>query len=282
MLSGGSLNKCSSISRSREYLKRCYYGLNFRTSYEEPIRCLEEYVEEFLTGFGPLSAPGNNQGVAFYESQFTRGTGYPDFEIMFIPANATNDIAQKAFMLADRTYEDTWRYINVTQTYILYLIALHAQSIGTVRLRSNDPFEYPFIDTRFLSDPDNRDIRVIYEAVQLSLRLAETKALQKIGATLQGHPMRACRQFNYPSEQYWYCAIRQMTMDIYHPVGTNPMGPDPRKGAVVDSECRVYGVKKLRVADASVFPFTLAGHPVAGIVLVGEIVSDFIKQTHIY
>lgn len=50
-----------------------YYGVNFGTNYTEPILPLEEYVEEFLAGYGPLAAPGNNQGVAFYESQFTRG-----------------------------------------------------------------------------------------------------------------------------------------------------------------------------------------------------------------
>lgn len=58
-----------------------YYGLNFGTNYTEPILPLEDYVGEFLAGFGPLAAPGNNQGVGFYESQFTRGmyTKYVQF-----------------------------------------------------------------------------------------------------------------------------------------------------------------------------------------------------------
>lgn len=50
-----------------------YYGINFGTNYTEPVLPLEEYVSEFLAGFGPFTSPGNNQGVAFYESQFTRG-----------------------------------------------------------------------------------------------------------------------------------------------------------------------------------------------------------------
>lgn len=50
-----------------------YYGINFGTNYTEPIFSLEDYVGEFLNGFGPLAAPGNNQGVGFYESQFTKG-----------------------------------------------------------------------------------------------------------------------------------------------------------------------------------------------------------------
>lgn len=40
----------------------------------------------------------------------------------------------------------------------------------------------------------------------------------------------------------------------HHPVGTCAMGPDPAAGAVVDADCRVYGVEGLSVIDASVMP----------------------------
>lgn len=208
---------------------------------------------------------------------FVPGTGYPDIEIMFIPSNATNDLSQRAFMLTDETFQDVWGSVNRAQTYLLYIVALHSESTGTVRLRSNNPFQYPIIDNAFLTDPASKDIDTLYEGVQLFLRLADTQALQAIGSALQGGPLRACNQYPYLSKDYWYCAIRQMSMDLYHPVGTCPMGPDPRQGHVVDTECRVHGIKGLRIADGSVFPFTLAGHPVAGIVLVGEMVAEFIK-----
>ena len=50
--------------------------------------------------------------------------------------------------------------------------------------------------------------------------------------------------------------------------------------AVVDPECRVYGVEGLRVADASVMPFVPSGNCHAGILMIGEKVADLIKQTH--
>lgn len=209
------------------------------------------------------------------------GTGYPDLELMMIPSNATNDFSQRAFLLTNQTYEDVWKFINRAQTYVYYIIALHAKSVGTVRLRNKNPFEYPLIDNKFLSDPEGRDIEVLYEAVQLALRLSHTRPMREIGAVLQGHPMRACRHLLFPSRDYWFCAIRQLTVNLYHPVGTCPMGPNPSEGAVVDSEAKVHGVKKLRIVDGSVFPFTLAGHPVAAIVMVGERVSDFIKETYL-
>jgi choline dehydrogenase len=40
------------------------------------------------------------------------------------------------------------------------------------------------------------------------------------------------------------------------------MAPEADKG-VVDSHLRVYGIKGLRVADASVFPEIISGHTVS-------------------
>jgi hypothetical protein len=45
---------------------------------------------------------------------------------------------------------------------------------------------------------------------------------------------------NYIPSHHWY--------------GTCRMGTDPSKGAVTDSSGRVYGTRKLRVADASIYP----------------------------
>src|SRR5262249_27642942 len=47
--------------------------------------------------------------------------------------------------------------------------------------------------------------------------------------------------------------IRSTHAHYWHPAGTCRMGSDPAKGAVVDARGRVYGVRGLRVADASVF-----------------------------
>jgi choline dehydrogenase-like flavoprotein len=97
-----------------------FYGINFGTNYTEPVKPLRDYVNEYLKGVGPLCVPGSNQGVGFYESSYTNGTGIPDIELMLISANATSELSQRSFGLTDETYEDLWKYINVPQTFIIY------------------------------------------------------------------------------------------------------------------------------------------------------------------
>jgi choline dehydrogenase len=55
------------------------------------------------------------------------------------------------------------------------------------------------------------------------------------------------------------------------------MGHDPAT-SVVDGRLRVYGIQRLRVADASVFPTIPTGNTNAPAIMVGEKASDLIRQ----
>ena len=56
------------------------------------------------------------------------------------------------------------------------------------------------------------------------------------------------------------------------------MGPQTDKEAVVDSTLKVYGIKGLRVIDASIMPTIVSGNTNAPTIMIGERGADLIKK----
>ena len=50
--------------------------------------------------------------------------------------------------------------------------------------------------------------------------------------------------------------------------------------SVVDGELRVYGLKNLRIADASIMPRITTGNPMAACVVIGERAAEMLMITH--
>jgi choline dehydrogenase len=62
--------------------------------------------------------------------------------------------------------------------------------------------------------------------------------------------------------------IRDNAMSWWHQSGTAKMGLDSL--SVVDSKLKVYGIKNLRIADASVMPRVVSGNTMAPCIIIGE------------
>ncbi|KAK5644077.1 hypothetical protein RI129_007922 [Pyrocoelia pectoralis] len=58
------------------------------------------------------------------------------------------------------------------------------------------------------------------------------------------------------------------------------MGPHPSEGAVVDPELKVFGIKNLRVADASIMPSIISGQTNAPAIMIGEKAADLVKKSN--
>ena len=56
------------------------------------------------------------------------------------------------------------------------------------------------------------------------------------------------------------------------------MGPSTDPDAVVDPQLQVYGIKNLRVVDASIIPIIPASHPNGVIFMIGEKAADMVKK----
>ena len=52
------------------------------------------------------------------------------------------------------------------------------------------------------------------------------------------------------------------------------------KGGVIDSELKVYGVKGLRVVDASIMPIIPDQHTVGPVYMIAEKAGDLIKKEY--
>ncbi|GGA75053.1 glucose-methanol-choline oxidoreductase [Pseudoclavibacter endophyticus] len=112
-------------------------------------------------------------------------------------------------------------------------------SRGTMSLRSADPHVEPHFELDFLSS--QADLDRMRDGLQRARSLMDHEAF---AAIMTGEP-------NMPQTDDEIVATVKDTM---HLSGTAPMGAEGSEGAVLDADCRVYGVEGLRVIDASSMP----------------------------
>ena len=65
----------------------------------------------------------------------------------------------------------------------------------------------------------------------------------------------------------------------FHPSCSCAIGPADDSMAVVDPQCRVYGIEGLRVADASVMPRIVSANTNTPTMMIGERVAEFIRSS---
>lgn len=119
-------------------------------------------------------------------------------------------------------------------------------------MASNDPFDPPVLWGNYFGEPT--DIEVVLDGIETTLKLAKAESLQIYDFALAAEPLEECSDHAFPSRDYWACATRQKTLSLSHQVGSCKMGPASDPMAVVDPQLRVYGIKNLRIVDASIMP----------------------------
>jgi len=91
---------------------------------------------------------------------------------------------------------------------------------------------------------------------------------------------------NLESDKDLENAARDLGTTIFHPVGTCAMGKVDSNGiadnpmTVLDSECRVRGVSKLRVIDASAMPYITSGNTNAPVMMIAETIAKKILRSN--
>ncbi|KAF7557581.1 hypothetical protein G7Z17_g624 [Cylindrodendrum hubeiense] len=186
-----------------------------------------------------------------YRSKFSNKTlealsYFPDDwpEVEFIPLNS---------------YSDDWSFPLLQQPtdgkkYTTLLGALVAPlSRGNVTLQSDSTSDLPLINPNFLGDKGDREV-----AIALYRRLREIARADPMKGIVGDE---AYPGSEHQTDEEILAVLRDGLMTVWHAACTCKMGKPNDKMAVIDSKARVYGVKGLRVVDASAFPILIPGHP---------------------
>ena len=236
-------------------------------------------VSEYLSYHrGPFSVPAGSEAIAFIDTRdpYNR-EGDPDVELFIISSAISSDSTYyKMLGYTDEFYNAVYKGIEGVHCFTPVAIVLQPKSRGRIMLKSTNPHDKPLIYHDFFQNPEDLETQVL--AIKEALKLSNTQALQKFGSRLHNIPIPACKDLEFSSDDYWRCAAKQTSIGIWHLSGTCKMGPTSDPDAVVDSRLKVYGVKGLRVIDASIMPMIPAAHTNVPCMMIGEKGADLVKE----
>ena len=144
--------------------------------------------------------------------------------------------------------------------FTMSICNLRPQSRGEVTINSKNPEDLPKIIPNYLSTQSDQKIAI--ESIKVARKIANASPLKQhiLDEFVPGGSL--------VSDEDLLEAAKNNSQSIYHPVGTCKMGND--KNSVVDDQLKVYGVKGLRVVDASIMPELVSGNTNAPTMMIAE------------
>lgn len=158
--------------------------------------------------------------------------------------------------------------------YLSFLVALaHPYSRGTVHIASTSPMDPPTIDPRYLSHP--LDLEIFARHIRYISKIAATEPLASL---IKASGKRLPEGVNISTVDAAKEHVKRNLITNNHPCSTCAMLPK-EKGGVVDENLRIYGIKNLRVVDASIFPMIPRGNIQSSVYAVAERAADLIRES---
>jgi choline dehydrogenase len=151
---------------------------------------------------------------------------------------------------------------------MLSINQLRPESRGCIEAVSSNMSDNPDIQPNFLDS--ELDQKTLVEGVKEALELMKQPHIaQFIESDLVGAEL-------WKNDDDILNHIKEYGATMYHSIGTCKMGEG--QDAVVDLTLKVKGVKKLRVADASIMPAMPSGNTNAPTIMIGEKCADLILK----
>lgn len=207
--------------------------------------CIWEYPE-------PV-APHGNGGEATIFAKSAPALDSPDIQLLQIQFPVP-------------TPELAGRYAIPAGSWGIFPALLRPHSVGRLRLTGAKPEDPILIDSQILSDP--ADLTALRQCVKLAREVGNAKALRRfVKREVMPTALDPAAMDDF---------IRDGVSTIWHQSCTAKMGRDEM--SVVDSRLKVYGVDRLRIADASVMPRVPLANTMAPSVIIGEQASRAIAR----
>ena len=242
------------------------YGLN-----ENLLASWWTKIKYNVFGKGPMAKSSVDGTGFFYNDASRRGNSYADIQFVFI---STLPMINFFNFKEEVVKEQLAKSLNDNGFSTLVSIS-HPKSKGAITLKSTDPFEYPAIDPKYLTD--QRDINDFIAAFRIWERFIETPTMQSLGAKVEHAKISFCAKHEFRSDGFWECVARHLGVTMYHHCGTCKMGALDDSTTVVDPQGRVKGIQRLRVVDASILPNVTTGNTNAPTIMAAEKISDSIR-----
>jgi 5-(hydroxymethyl)furfural/furfural oxidase len=140
-------------------------------------------------------------------------------------------------------------------------------SRGRVRVVSPDPAVDPEVEINMLDD--ERDLVRLRDGYRRLHQIVDHPAVQAISDGLESYVTGELDR-GLPGDDELDQWLLENCQDTQHPVGSCRMGAasDPR--SVVDPDCKVIGIRGLRVVDASIMPEMVRANTHLTAVMIGE------------
>ena len=151
--------------------------------------------------------------------------------------------------------------------YQVHVGPMYSNSVGSVKIKSADPRQYPALCFNYLSTDQDR--REWVEAIQSARKIMNQPAFDEFngGEISPGSHIRTDKDI-----LDWVARDAETAL---HPSCTCKMGKDEM--AVTDPDTlKVHGMENLRVVDASVMPYVTNGNIYAPTMMVAEKACDLI------
>jgi len=237
----------------------------------------ERRLDEWHATGSSLAASSWNDASAFFSTGL--GARYShDAQISFMAGGVDVGLIGNQLNMDTSMYAtDPDRALGPEAENIYLIVQLELpRSEGEIVIESADPATPPAIRMNYYADPT--DLKVMVAAMRRGLDIvSHWPGADKPGAWLA--PPDLARKHGHAAGQAPSDALLENTA-LHFSHTTYHVSCTCRIGSVVDPRLRVFGVRNLRVADASVMPEITSGNINAPTIMIGEKAAEIVAADH--